>query len=398
MKSPPCSETELLQILKGATLLAAGGGGSYSLGVSILEEFKKQNEDVPIKFELFDVSQMKENESSFSVAIMGSPTAHASAADLAKCALLAYNETEALAVRCKKNPQYAVALELGGANTLIPLLCAMKYNIKVLDTDLCGRAVPGLETILSSINQLPTAPFALTDSSGNSYDFIMADAYDVQAVESSALAILNYLQTSGGVTGYYFNSSEIDACIPVGTLKRCLKIGQCIEKFESLSIEERQKFPLFDMLNSMDEEIRCVTLTEKASSVIDFHQESAAGGARDKGYYYPGEKGVPGQYFFVQFNNENMVVSVLTEDGTYKCLATAPCIITMYDENTGMPLTNADLKEQFLTGNGDSLRVVLGLVEVNDKWWLDEAAVTKAREPYWQEAGYMGDLVRYLFD
>lgn len=93
-----------------------------------------------------------------------------------------------------------------------------------------------------------------------------------------------------------------------------------------------------------------------------------------------------------------MAVSVLTEDGRYKCLATAPCIITMYDENTGMPLTNADLKEQFLTGNGDSLRVVLGLVEVNDKWWLDEAAVTKAWEPYWQEAGYMGDLVRYLFD
>lgn len=305
-----CGEAELLQILKGATLLAAGGGGSYSLGVSILEEFKRQNEEVEIQFELFDVTQMDQNESTFSVAIMGSPTAHASAADLSKCALLAYNETEALANRFGKNPQYALALELGGANTLIPLLCAMKYNTKVLDADLCGRAVPGLETILSSINHLPTAPFALTDSNGNSYDFIMADPYDAAAVESSAVAILNHLETNGGVTGYYFSSEEIDTSVPVGTLTKCLQIGQCIELFESMTIEQRREYPLFDMLNEMNHEINCVTLTEKASPVIDFHQEPAGGGARDKGYYYLGEEGVAGKYFYVQFNNESMAVRI----------------------------------------------------------------------------------------
>lgn len=392
-----CGEEELIQILKGATLLAAGGGGSFSLGQSILEEFKILNPDVEIQFELYDVSQMRVGEDTFSVAIMGSPTAHASAGDLARVSLMAYNETEALADRFDKNPVYALALELGGANTLIPLLCAMKYDIDVLDADLCGRAVPGLETILSSINHLPTAPFALTDSKGNSYDFIMSDPYDAVAVESSAVAILNHLETNGGVTGYFFDQNEVNENIPTGTITTCLQIGQCIDIFESMTIEQRRETPLFDLLNEMNLEIRSATLTERASRVRDFHQEPAGGGARDKGYYYVGAEGVPGKDFLVQFNNESMAVSVLQEDGTYECIATAPCIITMYDENTGMPLTNADLKEQFLAGNGDSLSVVLGIIEVDEKWWNNPEAVAEAWRPYWVEAGYSGGLVRYSF-
>lgn len=394
----PCFESELIQILKGATLLAAGGGGSYSLGESILNEFKIQNPEETIYFELYDPAQMDPDESTYSVAIMGSPTAHASAADLSRCALLAYSETTALAERFGKNPQYAIALELGGANTLIPLLCAIKYSPKVLDADLCGRAVPGLETMLSSINGLPTAPFALTDSNGNSYDFIMSEPCDAAAVESSAVAILNHLQTNGGVTGYYYSSGEVINNLPTHTLTRCLRIGQTIEAFENMTIEERQAQPLFNILNEENQDIRCVTLTEKASPVFDFHQEPAGGGARDKGYYYLGKKDVPGKYFYVQFNNESMAVSVLTESGTFKCLATAPCIIAMYDENTGMPLTNADLKEQVQSNGGENLSVVLGIIDIDSNWWKNPSSVVSAWQPYWEEAGYTGGLVRYPFN
>lgn len=124
--------------------MAAGGGGSLELGEGILDAFKELNPDVEIKIDLYDVQSMKSDESSFGVAIMGSPTAHASVDDLASISLLAYQETLALAERYDINAEYAMALELGGANTLVPLLCAMKYGLKVLDADMCGRAVPGL--------------------------------------------------------------------------------------------------------------------------------------------------------------------------------------------------------------------------------------------------------------
>lgn len=391
-------EQEIDYILKGATLLAAGGGGSYSLGAGILESFKEQNPDVEIKIQLCDVQEMKDGESTFGVGIMGSPSAHASEEELAKVALLSYGETLELARRYGKDPEYALALELGGANTLIPLLCAMKYDLKVADADLCGRAVPGLETALSSVNGLPTAPFALTDGEGNSYDINMADPYDAAGVESVAVAILDHLQSNGGFTGFYFSSEEISENVPTNSLTQCMQIGQCIEMFQAMSIEERQERPLFQMLNEMNYPIQCAALTTKASPVQYFHQEAAAGGARDKGYYYLGVEGEAGNYFYVQFNNETMAVSVLNEFGTFDCIATAPCIITMYDENTGLPLTNADLKEQILSGNGDSLNVVLGIIEVDSKWWTNFDELTKAWKPYLEEAGYAGDIVRYSFD
>lgn len=391
-------EQEIDCILKGATLLAAGGGGSYSLGAEILKSFKEQNPDVEIKIQLCDVQEMKDGESTFGVGIMGSPSAHASEEELAKVALLSYGETLELARRYGKDPEYALALELGGANTLIPLLCAMKYDLKVVDADLCGRAVPGLETALSSVNGLPTAPFALTDGEGNSYDINMADPYDAAGVESVAVAILDHLQSNGGFTGFYFSGEEISENVPTNSLTQCMQIGQCIETFQAMSIEERQERPLFQMLNEMNYPIQCATLTTKASPVQYFHQESAAGGARDKGYYYLGVEGEPGNYFYIQFNNETMAVSVLNDSGDYDCIATAPCIITMYDENTGMPLTNADLKEQILSGNGDALNVMLGIIKVDEKWWNNPAATTRAWKPYLEEAGYMGDIVRYSFD
>ena len=390
-------EEEIIQILKGATLLAGGGGGSYSLGMGILDSFKEKNPDVPVKIKVYDVNSMGDGDSTFGVGIMGSPTAHAPVSELADVALNSYRETLELAKRYEKNPQYAIALELGGANTLIPLLCAMKYDLKVLDADLCGRAVPGLDTAMSAVNGLPTSPFALTDGDRNSYDINMADANDAEGVESVAVAILNQLETNGGFTGFYFSQEEVQDNIPTNSLSTCLQIGQVIEEFQSMTIAERRENPLFDMLKNMKDPISAVTLTKEASPVQNFHQESAAGGARDKGYYYLGNEGEAGNYFFIQFNNETMAVSVLNEENGFDCIATAPCIITMYDEATGLPLTNADIKEAVDNGEGDELHVMLGIVETDEKWWNDIDAVTAAWQPYWVEAGYEGELVCYPF-
>lgn len=47
-------EEDIVQLLKGASLLAAGGGGSLSLGLDIFEEFKVQNPDVSIDHRPFE--------------------------------------------------------------------------------------------------------------------------------------------------------------------------------------------------------------------------------------------------------------------------------------------------------------------------------------------------------
>ena len=69
----------------------------------------------------------------------------------------------------------------------------------------------------------------------------------------------------------------------------------------------------------------------------------------------------------------------------------------MVAEATGLPLTNADIKEAVDNGEGDELHVMLGIVETDEKWWNDIDAVTAAWQPYWVEAGYEGELVCYPF-
>ena len=69
----------------------------------------------------------------------------------------------------------------------------------------------------------------------------------------------------------------------------------------------------------------------------------------------------------------------------------------MYDEATGLPLTNADIIEAVDNGADDELHVMLGIVETDEKWWNDIDAVTAAWQPYREDAGYEGEFVRYPF-
>ena len=96
-------------------------------------------------------------------------------------------------------------------------------------------------------------------------------------------------------------------------------------------------------------------------------------------------------------SNETMAVSVLTESGEFKCIATAPCVITMYDEITGRPLTNADLKTEAENGTSE-YKVVMGIIQVDAKWWNDTDKVSEVWTPYFEEVGYTGDVVQYDFD
>ena len=159
----------------------------------------------------------------------------------------------------------------------------------------------------------------------------MTAANDAEAGGIVAVAVFNQLKCNGGIKGVSVSPEEVQDNIPTDLLSRFLRIGQVIEEFQSMTIAERRENPLFDMLNNMEDSISAITLTKEASPVQNFHQESAAGGARDKGYYYLGNEGEAGNYFFIQFNNETMAVSVLNEENGFDCIATAPCIIPLYD-------------------------------------------------------------------
>ena len=69
------NETDLKNVIIGATVVGAGGGGSPSGGLDILELFKKNNPDKPVELELLDPNDMEDGAYAAVTAGMGAPRA-----------------------------------------------------------------------------------------------------------------------------------------------------------------------------------------------------------------------------------------------------------------------------------------------------------------------------------
>ena len=78
-------------------------------------------------------------------------------------------------------------------------------------------------------------------------------------------------------------------------------------------------------------------------------------------------------------------------------IATAPDIITLYDSNTYMPLTNKDLQEHTAKGALLHLRVTPGVIETSEHWWVSPEKAEAAWQPYFKRLGYIGKIIRYPF-
>ena len=87
----------------------------------------------------------------------------------------------------------------------------------------------------------------------------------------------------------------------------------------------------------------------------------------------------------VAFQNEN-----LTCKNNGEIIVTAPDIITIFDNDQGIALTNADVKE--------GQNVQLGVIQVTDKWWkTGYENVNAIWKQYFEHVNYSGDIIRYEF-
>ncbi|MED9781329.1 MAG: DUF917 family protein, partial [Peptococcaceae bacterium] len=66
---------------------------------------------------------------------------------------------------------YTMPVEMGAFNTFAPMLISLMTGLPTLDADAAGRAVPGLDTLLSHINGGATSPLAMATTMATSPTF-----------------------------------------------------------------------------------------------------------------------------------------------------------------------------------------------------------------------------------
>lgn len=118
-------EQDIIEILYGATLLGAGGGGSLKQGLGMLDGLKKDGNAIEV--DLLDLDEIGDNEYAAVVCGLGSPVAmlDPSKPAFGPDAVHAFKAFQKAFIAEGKEVKYLQSGEMGGFNTFTPMLVAI---------------------------------------------------------------------------------------------------------------------------------------------------------------------------------------------------------------------------------------------------------------------------------
>lgn len=360
--------SDIRDMIYGATILGGGGGGACSSGEMALDQFKEdhgiQNDD-DLMVQVMDVSEMDGSGYAACTAAMGAPTKFKEVR-IAPYINGSFDHLRKMAEEKRKDLMYSISVEIGGFNTLVPLLVAMEKGIPFIDADGTGRAVPALDTLLLHINGLATSPLAMSDSKGNRVSIELENAMDAHMGEAVGRNLCVAFGQMAGLSGWMVKKTDIENNLPLNSVSISRKIGHVLRSISG-STEG-----IFQRL-AKEAGLECVELDR--GQVVNAGNEQASG--FDKGFVeIKGSKGI----WKTHFLNENLIVE---RDG--QPVMTAPDITCYINADTGAPLSNADIVGK--SGEILTEHVILGAVKVNDRWWRNDISYL---QKIW---GYYFDLL-----
>lgn len=384
------NEDGIKALMVGATLLAGGGGGSYTDGIVLLENFKKANPDKEIKIKVDLISKLSEGKYALVIAGIGAPTEQ-SDQDFSPCLDSCFDEyTKYICPRTGKSVDFLMPIEMGGFNTLVPILAAIKNDLTIIDADGAGRAVPTLNTTLMNITGIPASPLVLTDANDNRISIIAEHPSSKEMLENISRVVSEEFNANAAIGGWLMDSVALKN-VPIGTVMRAYILGSNMmhSLSEHAGEENLGEFVVNDLRNaSVSFDLLC------SNGKITQFSSNAANGF-DIGEYKIVNCENEKEYYRILFKNENLII-YKGNDNEEIVRLTAPDIITMIDRKTGMPLTNEDLMQIYQKGELDELRVCLMLFATNYRWNRFNEEVAAAWKHEFADLGYYGELVRMI--
>ncbi|MFQ6004914.1 MAG: DUF917 domain-containing protein [Woeseia sp.] len=211
----------LADLSVGAVFLATGGGGdphvSFLIARQVLEELG------PV--ELLDPEEL--NDDAYVVAIggVGAPTV---SLELLPSRADAVQTLEAFESHVGRKVDAVVSFEIGGGNSLIPLVAAAERGLPVVDGDGMGRALPEAQMMTYPISGVLPTPAVGRDYAGNIVTF-------------STPSILEYerqvrrfaLENGGMITAaeHPMNGRQLKESVVSRTVTFSVEIGKILNRY-----------------------------------------------------------------------------------------------------------------------------------------------------------------------
>lgn len=309
-------------IAAGAAFLATGGGGDPYLACLCAKEGLKQYGPATM------IAPTNLADDAFVIAVggVGAPT---TSLELLPSVDEAARVAEAYAKEVGRTPDALVSFEIGGANSLIPMVAAAALGIPLIDGDGMGRALPEATMMTYAIAGIAPTPAVGLDYVGNIERF---DAKDVQAYEPM---IRRFAMERGGMAvsaEFGMSGAELKACIVPETVSLSQRLGAYLRAGEGNAAEREEHLAeLFDgSIYGKLELIASGLVTDYTSTVV---------GGYDVGQAMI-ESSVAGEPI-MKVAVKNEYLSLRQGNELIACL---PDLITIVDFETGWPINAERLR------------------------------------------------------
>ena len=122
-------------MIYGATIFGGGGGGACSSGEMALDQFKEDHgitDDADLMVQVMSPEEMDDAAYACCTAAMGAPTKFKEVR-IAPYINGSFEHLCKMADEKRKSIDYSISVEIGGFNTLVPLLVAMEKGIPFIE-------------------------------------------------------------------------------------------------------------------------------------------------------------------------------------------------------------------------------------------------------------------------
>ena len=306
-------EDDLGAISTGAAVLGSGGGGNPYVGRLRAREALRSGRRIRV----ISPGELADDDLTVVCGAMGSPVIAFEKLPRGDEELLALREVE----RALGRQARAIApFEMGGGNSMAPMVIAAAAAIPLIDGDGMGRAFPELEMTTYMIYGADACPSAIADERGNR--MVFTSVADGQWLERLARAATISVGGHAGVATTPMSGAFCRQVIIPGTLTLARDIGLAI----SAAIKAK---------SSASDAVLAVTGGQRylTGKVIDVERRNTAGFAKGS-ITLEGTGADLGRQIRIDFQNENLVI---WEDN--QPAATVPDLITLLTSDRGEPLT-----------------------------------------------------------
>lgn len=339
-----------MDLVDGAAIFSAGGGGDPEMGYEIVDRLVKDGRVI----NLVDPDDVPDDALVVNFACVGATTSVGYDSDAA------VKTVQTLEQYAKKKFYAVIPVELGGFNTLAAVDVAARRRIPVVDADGAGRAVPEVHLKVYTIDNIPLAPMVVADLHARNV-VIVKETQDSKSAERIARTLATEWGHSAYTARRILTGNQVKTSPIQRSLSTSIRIGMILRKtVEPIKavLKETGGFKLFE-------------------GEVDKIERRTEAGFTWTRTTLKGTREYQGSMF--EFRAKNEVLVAYKND---KLVAIAPDVIVPVHPETGKCVTAEKIKK------GEKL-VILG-IPAPKKWrtqkglelWRDVLERSAVKEAY----------------